>query len=280
MSAAVSAVQVSGRNFQNPTRLRFLLPEPLETAEGLAHRLRTLTYITAERVGPRDTYPLQDPSATQVVGPRGENAVGLLYQQRDSTIMGPLVQVSEPPTLLKQVEAHMKQFFPGTCLDVQKVPQTNTVVLGLRTSNATDFHRPVNVGFGLTQVLPIVVATLAAKRGDLLLIENPEVHLHPAGQALMGQFLSEAAAAGVQVLTESHSDHVLNGIRRSVKVGKLPAEKVALHFFKPRKDDPEKDDREQVMTPIMDAIGNIDHWPDGFFDQFDKDLNYFAGWGE
>ena len=151
----------------------------------------------------------------------------------------------------------------------------NSVTLGLRTSDATSFHRPVNVGFGLTQVLPIIVAALAAKEGDLLLIENPEVHLHPAGQALMGQFLAEVAAAGVQVLVESHSDHLLNGIRRAVKSEKISPSAVALHFFKPR-----DEDGEQVTTPILDSTGNIDHWPAGFFDQLDKDLNYFAGWGD
>ncbi len=91
----------------------------------------------------------------------------------------------------------------------------------------------------------------------------------------MGQFLTEVAAVAVQVLTESHSDHVLNGIRRAVKGGTLPAEKVALHFFKLR-----DEKGEQVTSPTLDASGNIDHWPEGFFDQFDKDLNHFAGWGE
>jgi predicted ATPase len=275
MSVAVVSVNVDGTAVASPEKLRFLFPEPLGQSENLANRLRKLTYLTAERVGPRDSYWLQDPSAMQVVGPRGENAVGLLFQQRDRTVESKLVQPAEPPTLLMQVEARMKQFFPGTVLKLEKVPQTNSVVLGLRTSDATEFHRPVNVGFGLTQVLPIIVAALAASSGDLLLIENPEVHLHPAGQALMGQFLAEVAATGVQILTESHSDHVLNGIRRAVKAGVLGPGHVALHFFLPR-----ADRREQVLSPVIDMKGNVDHWPDGFFDQYDKDLNYFAGWGE
>jgi len=275
MSAAVGSVDVNGQLVQTPEKLRFLFPEPLESVKSLAERLRTLTYLTAERLGPRDGYDLQDPSVTQVVGPRGENSLGLLHQQRDLAVLPALVLESEPPTLLKQVEARMKTFFPGTSLTVQPVPQTNMVTLGLTTSGETGFHRPINVGFGLTQVLPIIVAALVAKDRDLLLIENPEVHLHPAGQALMGQFLTEVAAAGVQVLTESHSDHVLNGIRRAVKAEKLPADKVAFHFFKPR-----DEEGEQVTSPTLDASGNIDRWPDGFFDQFDKDMNHFAGWGE
>ena len=275
MSAAVADVTVDGKKTATPERLRYLFPEPLDKAEDLASRLGALTYLTAERVGPRDSYPLQDLSVAQVVGPRGENAVGLLFQRRDSKVASSLVDESAPPILLKQVESRMKTFFPGTVLDLQKIPQTNSVVLGLRTSDATDFHRPVNVGFGLTQVLPIVVAAMSANAGDLLLIENPEVHLHPAGQATIGTFLAEVAAAGVQVLVESHSDHVLNGIRRAVKTGTLSDDKVVLHFFRSR-----DDDADQVVSPTIDATGNIDHWPEGFFDQFDKDLNYFAGWGE
>ena len=274
MSAAIESVVVDGERTEQPQKLRFLFPEHAIKSANLAQRLRKLTYITAERVGPRDSYQLRDPSTTQVVGARGDNAIGLLYQQRETIVLPGLTVKSATPTLLKQVEARMKEFFPGTSIDVQKVPQTNTVLLGLRTSDATDFHRPVNVGFGLTQVLPIVVAALAAKEGDLLLIENPEVHLHPGGQALMGEFLAQVAAVGVQVLIESHSDHVLNGIRRSVKSTKLQSDHVSLHFFKPR-----DEAGQQVTSPIIGRDGNIDHWPNGFFDQFDKDLNYFAGWG-
>ncbi|MGE4443310.1 MAG: DUF3696 domain-containing protein, partial [Desulfomicrobium sp.] len=130
-------------------------------------------------------------------------------------------------------------------------------------------------GFGLSQVFPIIVAALSTEKDGVLLIENPEVHLHPAGQALMGSFLAEVANSGIQVIIESHSDHVLNGIRRSVKAQQLPHEQVALHFFRPR-----VDDATQVESPKIDSIGNIDVWPDGFFDQFDKDMNHFAGWGD
>ncbi len=89
----------------------------------------------------------------------------------------------------------------------------------------------------------------------------------------MGQFLSTVAQSGVQVILETHSDHVLNGIRRAVKAGQIPAERIAIHFFQSR-----SDDGAQVVSPVLDRTGNIDTWPDGFFDQFDKDMNYFAGW--
>jgi len=154
----------------------------------------------------------------------------------------------------------MQAFFPGCAFTVEQVPQANAVTLGLRTSEDTGFHRPIHEGFGLTQVFPIVVAALSAAEEDILLIENPEVHLHPAGQALMGQFLADVARAGVQVILETHSDHVLNGIRRSVKARRLAVEQVAIHFFRPRSTAEET----QVFSSVLDDSGNIDSWPEGF----------------
>ena len=113
--------------------------------------------------------------------------------------------------MLHQLGARLASFFFGCAIDVQQVPNANAVTLGIRTSNDTGFLRPVHCGFGITQVLPIIVVTLSLTKGSIMLIENPEVHLHPAGQALMGQLLAEAAHAGIQTIVETHSDHVLNG---------------------------------------------------------------------
>lgn len=276
MSAVVSSIRIGDKEHFAPKSLRFLLPFEIgPDDQDLARRLRRLSYLTAERVGPREVYPLEDPSSTQVVGPRGESAVSLLHWGRDQHVSSELVLNDAPPTRLRQVEARMKTFFTGCTLEVQQVPQANGVTLGMRTSDATDFHRPIHVGFGLTQVLPIIVAAMSAEPGDLLLIENPEVHLHPAAQAIMGGFLSKVAGAGIQVIIETHSDHVLNGIRRAVKGGIVAPEDLAIHFFRHR--DTEGD---QVITPTIDREGDIDVWPEGFFDQVDKDMNYFAGWSE
>lgn len=273
MSMVVERVSLGATEHNKPEKLRYLLPP--DSDESLTDRLKGLSYITAERVGPREVYTLQDRQMATVVGPAGEHAVSILERGREEKVLDELVLPDVAPTRLRQVEARMRSFFPGCGLVVQQVPQANAVTLGLRTSDETDFHRPIHAGFGLTQVLPIVVAGLSAAEGDILLIENPEVHLHPAGQALVGQFLVDVARAGVQVVVETHSDHILNGIRRSVKAGLLTPEQVAIHFFSPR-----SGDAAQVLSPILDASGNIDTWPEGFFDQFDKDMNHFAGWAD
>ena len=276
MSLKVDCVQTGDIVHDDPAELRFLLPVDAPPASvSLASRVRDLTYITAEREGPRETYPLEDQNAVRVVGPQGQNAISVLYRGRDEHIATELMVEDTAPTLLHQLGARLASFFFGCAIDVQQVPNANAVTLGIRTSNDTGFLRPVHCGFGITQVLPIIVATLSLTKGSIMLIENPEVHLHPAGQALMGQLLAEAAHSGIQTIVETHSDHVLNGIRRSVKSEHILAEEVVIHFLRQR-----SPDATQVLSPTLDRSGNIDVWPEGFFDQFDKDMNYFAGWGE
>jgi predicted ATPase len=255
--------------------LRFLFPyRPGEASPELANKLKDLTYITAERVGPREIYSLDDLQISSVVGPAGENTINVLHWKRDNPVNEILVSTKVANTCLKQVEEKMREFFPGLSLEIQQVPHTNSVTLGLRTSSDTPHHRPIHEGFGLTQILPVVVAGMTTSKGNILLIENPEVHLHPAGQAQMGQFLSKIASAGVQVILETHSDHILNGIRRSVKSEILKPSEVAIHFFRNRSQG------NQVLSPLIDNNGNIDVWPEGFFDQFDLDMDYFADWSD
>ena len=255
--------------------LHYLLPASAD-GHSLTGRLRGLTYLTAERMGPREQYVYDDPQLTPVVGPRGEYAVSVLHSGRDVRVGDKLVIEDVPPTRFRQVEAWMARFFPGCVLEVEQVRRVNALTLGVRVSSGTEFQRPVHTGFGLTQVLPIIVAALSADVNDVLLIENPEVHLHPAAQGAMGSFLALVASSDVQVMIETHSDHVLNGIRRAVKAGVLPHENIALHFFRPRAEGAVVGP--QVESPAIDADGNIDSWPDGFFDQFDIDMNHLAGW--
>ncbi len=276
MSMEIASVSIGGKSIRSPDSFHRMLPVLDIVIDKFDFDVvYRLVYLTAERLGPRDIYPLEDAHLTPVIGSSGENAVGALYSGGDEPVLPGLRVAGAPPTRLRQVELRMSHFFPGCELIVEKIPQANAVRLGLRTSKRMDFHRPVHTGFGLTQVLPIVVAALSADPDDLLLIENPEVHLHPAGQAMMGQFLGDVAQAGVQVILETHSDHILNGVRRAVKAKRLEADRVAIHFFQPR-----AENKAQVVSPVLDSEGKIDAWPDGFFDQFDKDTSYFAGWGE
>ncbi|SUY72269.1 Uncharacterized conserved protein [Comamonas terrigena] len=276
MSMSIELFDGGAGILNKPVHMQYMMPyfNTTTLTHQIGTKLKNLTYITAERIGPREFYELSDPQSAAVVGSAGEHAAGVLHIGRDLPVSAAIALPDVPPTRLRQVEARMRTFFPGCGIDVQQIANANAVSLGIRTSDGTDFHRPINVGFGITQVFPLVVAALSASKNDLLMIENPEVHLHPSGQVKMGIFLAEVARSGVQVLIETHSDHILNGIRRAVKAETLTPEQVSLHFFHDR-----SLSDQQVLSPSISKDGDIDFWPEGFFDQFDKDSSFFAGWG-
>jgi predicted ATPase len=126
-------------------------------------------------------------------------------------------------------------------------------------------YRATNVGFGLSYVLPVLVALLGVSRGGLVLIENPEAHLHPRGQTRLGELCARAAAAGVQVVIETHSDHVMDGSRIAIREGVLEASNAAFHYFGRTGEEIE------VVSPSVDAEGRLSEWPAGFFDQTRRD---------
>jgi predicted ATPase len=139
-------------------------------------------------------------------------------------------------------------------------------VTGKHVSNS---FRSTNVGFGLTYTLPVIVALLASNTGSLIMLENPEAHLHPEGQVRIGELMALAASCGIQVIVESHSDHILNGIRLAVYNQQIACDKIMLHYFERKEFN---QGQTSVVTPRIDQNGRIDRWPDGFFDVWDKCL--------
>ena len=170
-----------------------------------------------------------------------------------------------------QVEAWIGEISPGVRIKLETDLEMDLVSLRYQfrlQDGLSNAYRATNVGFGLTYTLPIVVAALAASPDSLLLIENPEAHLHPQGQSRIGDLLARVASCGVQVVIETHSDHVLNGIRLAVHAGNLRPDEMMLYFF--RLD--EQDGHSEVISPRIDSDGRIEPWPTGFFDQAEKDL--------
>ena len=122
------------------------------------------------------------------------------------------------------------------------------------------------MGFGLSYVLPVLVVLLAAKKGALCLLENPEAHLHPRAQTKMAELAVRASLAGVQVIAETHSDHFLDGVRVAVHRGLIKPEMVAIHYFE------REDSKVTVQSPRINLDGRLSSWPEGFFDQYEQNL--------
>jgi predicted ATPase len=226
-------------------------------------------YLNAERIGPRLLYPMAELRGDSIdVGVHGEYAAHVLARYRDELIICTdlALRNEEAGEVSRTVEAQtrywMRTFIPDFDIQIDELTAADQVQVMLRTGSR-EFVRPTNIGFGIIYTLPIVVAALVAPAGSLLIVENPEAHLHPASQSKIGMFLARAAAAGIQVIIETHSDHVLNGIRRSVRSAILSPQQVSIIFFS---------GAGQIEQPQIYIDGGIDPWPDGFFDQIEKDL--------
>jgi predicted ATPase len=232
-------------------------------------------YVEAERLGPRTTFEVSDDQVRRrgQLGTRGEFTAHFLEVHGREPIGVPALAHPEARSeaLIDQVEAWTATISPGTRIHTAAIDQIDLV--HLRYSFVTERavsneFRATNVGFGLTYTLPILVAVLSAKPGSLILLENPEAHLHPKGQVGVGMLFARAATAGVQILVETHSDHLLNGMRLAVHEGSARADKLRMYFF-------ERiavgDVAQATATAIeVDENGRLDQWPDGFFDQWDK----------
>ncbi|MEV8428282.1 AAA family ATPase [Streptomyces chartreusis] len=235
-------------------------------------------YLHADRISPAEFYP-RDHHAVMgrgFLGVRGEHTVNFLRIHAGDTVpAGPLRHSgTESDQLRHQVAAWMGDLCPGVDIQADAIKGADAVSLsyGFQGSlGATKRRRPSNVGFGLTYVLPIVVACLTAQPGSLVLLENPEAHLHPMGQTRMAELAAATAAHGAQVIMETHSDHVLNGVRLAVKKGRITPGQAVFHYFRGDGTGVE------VVSPQVNGDGKLDQWPTGFFDEFENTLDQLIG---
>ena len=139
------------------------------------------------------------------------------------------------------------------------------------TYGKTMVFKPENVGFGISYSLHVIVALLKAKSGDLVIIENPESHIHPRGQAELGKLIALVAQNDVQIIIETHSDHVLNGIRVSVKENPSLKDRTLLFYFKKMVEPTEQ--YSKVTNIEIDRNGTLSDYPDNLLTEWSKQLS-------
>lgn len=253
--------------------IRERIPEP--AANTLGDTQRAFTYLSADRLGPKDVLGASAiPTQELAVGTRGEFAAHVLavLGLSEKVSVGRRHPARQDDTFLKyQVEAWLSEIVRPTEIDAVWFPNTAVTALRFRSPGG-DWVRAPNMGFGVSYSLPIVLAGLLAPARGMVLVENPEAHLHPAGQSSIGVFLAMLASDGVQVVVETHSDHVLNGIRRAIaELKRIPAERAIVHFF-----DVDADGMPDVATLKFTAAGGLSAWPSRFFDQYEMDVAALA----
>ena len=128
-----------------------------------------------------------------------------------------------------------------------------------RRGGEEDLVSIADVGLGTSQVLPVLVALLAAKPGQMVYMEQPEIHLHPNAQHVLAQMLIDAAKRGVRVVAETHSSLLIRGVQTHVAEGKLDPAQVKLHWFGRR-----EDGSTEITSRDLDESGAFGDWPEDF----------------
>lgn len=232
-------------------------------------------YLHTNRVAPRMTYPLSDNDINQdSLGCQGQYTAHFLSKNKHRKLAISELKHEDSVTdyMLENVSKWLGDISDN--IDVTANSNENTMQATITYSYVYDNTKtkelsPLSIGFGVSYVLPIVTALLKSKPGDLLIIENPEAHLHPKAQANLAKLLALTANNGVQIILETHSDHILNGIRVSCKNGEISEEKLKVYFFNKRDDSLAVEAQEIKIS----SDGSVSDWPVGFFDEWDSQLS-------
>lgn len=243
-------------------------------------------YLNAERIGPRIKqgikfydYPnvgFQGEFTAQIIADLDSLEIESKFKIDSNRVLND-TKYLKGSKFQHHVNAWLSYIFDGVTIIPVKDSETHTARITVENSYSSGKGIfPTNTGFGISYSLPIIVSCLLAEKNSILIIENPEAHLHPSAQSKMGFFLGVMANAGTKIIVETHSDHIINGIQIAVAKNAIKNKKVTINYFY-KEDKTEQELQEDKILgvkqqPVVKSIhingkGELTEWPKGFFDQ-------------
>lgn len=240
-------------------------------------------YISASRWGgksifPKETYAAENQKQISLACGQGELVAQFLVKFGGEDVFDYTNGEEKDLSLFNQTIYWERKISPNVTIRVESGKDNNSYAIsygymGSDKVKSIQDLRAENVGYGISYTLPVVVALLSARPGALVIIENPEAHLHPAGQSELAKLITMAVSKGVQVLVETHSDHIISGIQLACKdyglnkTKGLSPEDISIYNFYNKEDHSLQMDE----VKILDS-GRLEHQPKGFFDQAESDM--------
>jgi predicted ATPase len=200
--------------------------------------------------------------AAGFIGTKGEYLATILHASRAREVLSP----TEDGALERMSLADAVNVWAGRLGIADAIQTRDLGRLGIQVSVRRGGIPPVDltsVGVGVSQLLPVIVMCLLARPGSLILLEQPELHLHPALQQRLGDFLLACARSGRQLIVETHSEYVVSRLRRRIvedDTGQL-LNTLAIYFAE------QTDDASEFRRVPLNEFGGLEAWPVGFFDQ-------------
>lgn len=248
-------------------------------------------YLNAERIGPRIKqeikfydYPnvgFQGEFTAQIIADLDSLEIESKFKIDSNRVLNDISYL-KGSKFQHHVNAWLSYIIDGVTIIPVKDSDTHTARITVENSYSSGKGIfPTNTGFGISYSLPIIVSCLLAEKNSILIIENPEAHLHPSAQSKMGYFLGVMANAGIKIIVETHSDHIVNGIQIAVAKQKIKNTDVTINYFNKAVNS----ESETPVTKSLDfkyqpnvlsigitAKGELTEWPSGFFDQSQIDF--------
>jgi predicted ATPase len=224
----------------------------------------TIKYLSCQRVGAQDVFNKNYSSGG--IGQNGEYAIYYFERNKSNIVENSLIRDTSSETLSAQVNYWLKYIVNAT-ITTEDTQRTDIVKASYKVGNSRA-ARPKNVGSGISYLVSLLILCLSSEKNDIMIIENPEIHLHPKAQSKVCEFLYFIAKSGRQIFAETHSDHIFNGIRAGIATGEFNPEHITVNFL-------DLDERNCTKNTVIEfgKRGRILNCTPGLFDQFDIDLN-------
>lgn len=225
-------------------------------------------YLSSSRIGHKDIYE-KNYSKIYKFGLLGEYCLYYFEKHKDLVVDKELINSNTSNTLESQVN-YWLEYIIGSEITTEDIKETDKIKANYKIGNRN--IRTKNVGSGISYLVSIIIMCLSIKEGDTIIIENPEIHLHPRAQSNLTDFLVFIANTNRQLIIETHSDHIFNGIRVAVSRNELKKNDYSINFFS-------LDERNCTRIDNIEISKRgriIDSLP-GLFDQFEIDIDKMLG---
>lgn len=247
--------------------------EIVKRTTGLLEDFLQLDFISADRYGPKLVYKTNNEDDS--IGKYGEFVPYIIDQYKLDILENKKVYFNSDianSSLITEINNWLGYILDGVRIDTEVINNVNISMLKMTNYPQTilDYKSPTHMPYGASYVLPIILGCLLHSESGYkkVIIENPEAHLHPSAQSKLGKFLAKMAYAGVQIIIETHSDHIINGIRIAIKNKEISNNDVIFNSFSKGEELGEN----FVEEIYIDENGRLNKWPEGFFDQYEKDM--------
>ncbi|WP_227319151.1 AAA family ATPase [Cedecea davisae] len=219
-----------------------------------------ILYLNANRMGAQEQVVVSE----RRVGSSGEFLFSTFEKIKTKPVSECLLKFKNSSTISYQV-AEWLSYISGTSSELVTDVSGDKIKVSYKIKDLEGEVSPFNLGAGMSYISKVLIICLMAKKGDVVLIENPEVQLHPKSQALLGDFLTHVASCGIQLIVETHCEHLINRIAYQIYDEKFSSNDLVIHYK-------QNVDKEFISLNIdetgqyIDSDGMVTYFPSGFFD--------------